>query len=138
MKVTRTRLRDLTMKIVYQYDFYKKPDLEDQMNLFLEQQEDLAVEDIAEISARAMDILAKIPELDKAINENTEGWTVSRMNRVDLSVIRLALYEMRYDDEVPLRVAINEAVDLAREYGGDESPKFVNGVLAKFAKETNE
>ena len=56
-----------------------------------------------------------------------------RMNKVDLSVLRLAVYEMKWDDEVPVKVAINEAVELAKNFSGDEGPAFVNGVLGKLA-----
>ena len=58
------------------------------------------------------------------------------MNKVDLTVLRLAVYEMKYDEEVPTAVAINEAVELARRFGGDDSTSFVNGILGKVARET--
>ena len=57
------------------------------------------------------------------------------MGKVDLTVLRLALYEMRYEESVPEKVAINEAVEIARKYGGDDSPSFVNGILAKLVTE---
>lgn len=60
-----------------------------------------------------------------------EGWKTGRMGKVDLTLIRLAVYEMKYDEDVPVGVAINEAVELAKKYGTDESPAFINGVLAK-------
>ena len=60
-----------------------------------------------------------------------KGWKTDRMGKSELAIIRLAVYEMLYDETVPVKVAINEAVDLARKYGGDESPAFVNGILAK-------
>ena len=69
--------------------------------------------------------------MDADINERTENWKTTRMSKVDLSLIRLALYEMRYED-MPKGVAINEAVELAKKYGTDSSSGFVNGVLAKF------
>ena len=56
------------------------------------------------------------------------------MSKIDLSIMRLAYYEMRYDESVPLQVAINEAVEIAKLYGGDNSPSFINGVLGKLAK----
>ena len=68
------------------------------------------------------------------INEHTTGWKTGRMNKVDLSVLRLAVYEMKWDDEVPVKVAINEAVELAKNFSGDEGPAFVNGVLGNHAK----
>lgn len=65
------------------------------------------------------------------MNERATGWKTSRMNRVDLTILRLAVYELRWDEEVPTGVAINEAVELAKKYSSDEGPAFVNGVLAK-------
>ena len=65
---------------------------------------------------------------------HTKGWKTSRMNKVDLSILRVAVYEMKWDDEVPVGVAIDQAVELAKKYSSDEGPSFVNGVLAKLAK----
>ena len=74
---------------------------------------------------------AKIPELDERLNEVAQGWKTRRMGKVELTILRQALYEMLYDGEVPEKVAINEAVDLAKKYGGKDSPAFINGILAK-------
>ena len=70
---------------------------------------------------------------DAMINEETLGWDTGRMAKVDLTIIRLAIYEIKFDDQVPTGVAINEAVELAKKFGQDGSAAFVNGVLAKFA-----
>ena len=134
MTITRKKLRDLTFKIVYSCNFYPNLELEEETRLFLEQQEELSEEDREEILARCMDIFPRIPELDQEISEKTEGWRIERFSKVDLSIIRLALYEMYYDDETPEKVAVNEAVELAKVYGGDESPKFINGVLARLIR----
>ena len=85
------------------------------------------------ISNKFHNIVEKIDEIDAAINEVSEGWKTRRMGKVDLTLIRLAVYEMKYEDDIPVKVAINEAVELAKQYGTDESPAFVNGVLAKLA-----
>ena len=77
---------------------------------------------------------SKAQEIDDLLNENVTGWKTGRMNKVDLSILRLAIYEMKWDDDVPVSVAINEAVELAKRFGGEESPAFVNGILAKFAE----
>ena len=82
---------------------------------------------------KVKDIAAHEEEIDAMINEHTTGWKSGRMNKVDLSVLRLAVYEMKWDDEVPVKVAINEAVELAKNFSGDEGPAFVNGVLGKLA-----
>ena len=85
------------------------------------------------ITGKCEDILGHLTEIDDAINEVTKGWKTTRMGKVDLSLIRLAVYEIRYEEDIPTKVAINEAIELAKKYGTDESPAFINGVLAKFA-----
>ena len=83
------------------------------------------------IEERAEKIMLAIPELDEEINKVAEGWKTNRMGTVELSILRLAVYELKHDDEIPEKVAINEAVELAKKFGGDEAPAFVNGILAK-------
>jgi len=135
MSISRKKLREVTMKLLFQFTFYPNPELDRQTELFLEQQEELVPEDREAIAVRAKDIYGKIAGIDREIEEKAEGWKLSRMSRLDLTLIRLAKYEMDFDDEVPVKVAINEAVELAKVFGGEESPKFVNGVLAKLVKE---
>ena len=74
-----------------------------------------------------------LPEIDKLINETAIGWDTQRMGKVELTIIRLAVYEIRFDETVPTGVAINEAVELAKKFGQEGSSGFVNGILAKFA-----
>ena len=74
-------------------------------------------------------VFEKLAEIDGVIGQFLKGWTVDRINKVDLALLRLAIYEMLSLDDVPLGVAVSEAVDLAKEYGSDDSPAFVNGVL---------
>ena len=76
-----------------------------------------------------------MPEIDSLLNENAKGWKTTRMNKVDLSVLRLAVYEMKWDEDIPEGVAINEAVELAKRFGGENSGSFVNGILGKLAKQ---
>ena len=78
-------------------------------------------------------ISARIDEIDTLINEHTTGWKTGRMNKVDLTILRLAVYEMKWDEDVPTGVAINEAVNLAKKYSSEDGASFVNGVLAKLA-----
>lgn len=91
----------------------------------------LKPEDLAYIENKIVRIEKVLGEIDAAVNAAAKGWKTTRMGKVELAIIRLAVYEMRYEDEIPVSVAINEAVELAKKYGGDESPKFVNGILAK-------
>ena len=79
-------------------------------------------------------ICEKLSEIDAKLNECSKGWKTARMAKVDLTILRLAVFEVVYDEDVPNRVAINEAVELAKKFGGNDSPSFVNGVLGKVAK----
>ncbi|MBP5254349.1 MAG: transcription antitermination factor NusB [Lachnospiraceae bacterium] len=133
MSVSRIRQRDLTMKMVYQYSFYPNPELDTQIGNFLELQDNLEEEDRALLLSRAQDIFLKIPSIDEQIGSYSKDWDISRMNKADLSILRLAVYEILYDPGVETSLAINEAVNLAKQYGGEDSPRFVNGILARFA-----
>ena len=89
--------------------------------------------DTSYITEKFQKVYDKLEEIDTARNEKVEGWNSGRMGKVDLTVLRLAVYEIMFDEEIPTGVAINEAVELAKKFGQDTSPSFVNGVLAKFA-----
>lgn len=78
-------------------------------------------------------IVEELPKIDAMLDEASKGWKISRMGKVELTVLRLAVYEMKFDEDIPEKVAINEAVELARKFGGDDAPAFINGVLAKLA-----
>lgn len=84
------------------------------------------------LKEKTVSIIDKIPEIDGRINEVAAGWKTKRMGKVELTILRLALFEMAYDDAIPEKVSINEAVELAKKFGGNDSPAFVNGILAKF------
>lgn len=84
---------------------------------------------------RAKGVRNKIMEVDKKISENLKpGWKISRISKVSLSILRLALYEMMYDDSIPVSVSINEAVELTKKYSVEDEAAFVNGVLGSVAK----
>ena len=89
--------------------------------------------DLEYIENKIKSIEKVLEEIDAALNHASDNWKVSRMGKVEVSIMRLAVYEMKYEDDIPVSVAINEAVELAKKYGGDESAGFVNGVLAKIA-----
>lgn len=128
--MTRRELREEIFKIIFQADFHSQEELVAQATLFLDD-DGYSQKNRQEILAKCTDIFDHVEELDAQINAVVEGWKTTRMSKVDLSLIRLALYEMKYDD-TPKGVAINEAVELAKQYGTDHSSGFVNGVLAKF------
>ena len=78
--------------------------------------------------------MEKLELLDDKINQVAQGWKTKRMGKVELTILRLAVYEMDYDEEIPEKVAINEAVELAKKFGGEDAPSFINGVLAKMVQ----
>ncbi len=133
--MNRRALREQIFKLLFRVEFIEKEEVEEQCRLFLEHEDvEMSEKDSDYIIKKFMAIEDKISEIDEAINEKAKGWTAERMGKVDLTIIRLAVYEMKYDDSVPQNVAINEAVELAKKYGQEESYGFVNGVLAKFAE----
>lgn len=128
----RSKVREHIFKMLFSIGF-DAADADEQIELYLEQVEEASEEERGYMRKKVKDIAAHEEEIDAMINEHTTGWKTGRMNKVDLSVLRLAVYEMKWDDEVPVKVAINEAVELAKNFSGDEGPTFVNGVLGKLA-----
>ncbi len=129
----RRELREQIFKLLFRVEFNAKEDMPEQEKLFFEDENTADEESERYILKKYEDIVSKIDVIDEMINKETKGWDTSRMGKVDLTLIRLAVYEIKYDDEIPTGVAINEAVELAKKFGQDNSPGFINGVLAKFA-----
>ena len=130
--MTRRELRENVFKMLFRVEFHEEGEMNGQLGMMDEELENIKEADATYINNKCSDIIAKIPEIDEAINASTTGWKTSRMSKVDLSIIRLAVYEIKYEEDVPEKVAINEAIELAKLYGTDNSASFVNGVLAKF------
>ena len=140
--MSRREMREQVFKLLFRVEFNDADAMQEQKELFIEdgmvavsEDDDITVSDDmkAEIAGRYEGIAEKITQIDEMINEKTEGWKTGRMGKVDLTILRLAVFEIVFDDSIPTQVAINEAVELAKKFGRDESAKFVNGVLAKFA-----
>ena len=133
--MNRSGLREQVFKLLFRIEFNTKEEMQEQCELFLEHEEiEMTEKDKAQIRERFLSIHHRLEEIDLKINEKATGWTTERMGKVDLSIIRLAVYELLFDEKIPQGVAINEAVELAKKYGQDESYGFVNGVLAKFTR----
>lgn len=87
-----------------------------------------------DIIFKVKDIISKLDDIDKMITDSLEAYTIKRIGKIELTIIRLALYEMYYDKSVNVAIAINEAIELAKVYGEEKAPKFINGVLATINK----
>ena len=133
----RSELREHIFRMIFGYEFNSDAEMPEQMQLYFEQldEEDGVPTDaeVTYIRDKALNVILKTEEIDELLNTNTKGWKTVRMNKVDLSILRLAVYEMKWDDEIPEGVAIDQAVELAKKYSGDDGPSFINGVLAKLA-----
>ena len=132
--MSRRELREQIFKLLFRVEFNAKDELAQQEVFFFEDEENRASEEEnTEIHEKFERILKQLDQIDMELNQKTKGWGTDRMGKVDLTILRLAVYEIQYDDEIPTGVAINEAVELAKKFGQDSSPAFINGVLAKFA-----
>ena len=133
--MNRRSLREQVFKLLFRVEFNSKEEMEEQCRLFLEHEDvEMSEQDADYIVGKYTAIHEKLEEIDSMVNEKAKGWSTDRMGKVDLTIIRLAVYEMKYEDTIPEGVAINEAVELAKLFGQDESAGFVNGVLAKFVE----
>lgn len=130
----RSELREHIFKMVFGIEFRPQDELPEQLGLYFEQLDNPREQDLAYIREKAHKVAGKVEEIDQLLNTHTTGWKTSRMNKADLAILRLAVYEMKWDDDVPVGVAIDEAVELAKKYSSDEGPAFINAVLAKLAR----
>lgn len=131
--MTRRECREHLMVMLFQTEFYTKEELPEQISYYMNDIIAPKKDDVAYIQHKFQSTLEYLEEIDSLIESVSEGWKLKRMFKVDLAIMRLAVYEMKYDEEIPVSVAINEAVEIAKKYGQDSSPSFVNGILAKVA-----
>lgn len=132
----RSELRENIFKLLFRVEFNEKEEMKEQIDLYfddipLEGEKTISEKNQKYIQDKYHAIVEKLGEIDQEIERVSDGWQISRMGKVELTIIRLALYEIRYDEEVPTGVAINEAVELAKKFGGEDAPSFINGILAK-------
>ena len=131
--MSRRELREHIFRLLFRAQFHTAQEMEEQIDFYVEALHEPDQADVDYIRRKTERIMEKLEKLYECINAVATGWKVDRMGTFDLTIIRLAFFEMAYDEDVPTGVAINEAVELAKRYGSDESPSFVNGVLAKLA-----
>ena len=127
--------REHIFKLLFMTEFNTENEMKEQQEIYLDDLEELTDKDRIYIQEKYAHVLEHIEEIDARLNETSHGWKTKRMNRVDLTALRLAVYEIKYDPDVPTGVAINEAVELAKRFGGEASGSFVNGILGKLANE---
>lgn len=127
----RAEVRENIFKLLFCNEFHNAQEMPEQYRLFLDALEECTESNRTYIQTKVTDIAGHLDEIDKEINKVSVGWSTDRMSKTDLTIIRLAYYEMKMDEDIPEKVAVDQAVELAKKYGSDESPAFVNGILAK-------
>ena len=128
-------MRELAFKLVYSLEVQHDENIEEQIELYIQENE-----------IEKQDVIDYIKDIINGINSNsqeieeiikkclTEKWTIERISKINLSILKLAIYEIKYKD-IPYKAEINEAVELAKKYGEDTSSKFINGALASAVKQ---
>lgn len=132
--MSRREIREHLFRMLFRKDFHEADEMNEQIGMYFDSLEEIhSEEDDRYLKERFEGILSKISEIDTILERISSGWKLNRMGKVDLTILRLAIFEIEFDDNVPTKVAINEAVEIAKLFGGDSSGAFVNGVLAKLA-----
>ena len=130
----RREQREHIFKLLFLSEFNPAEEMPEQIRLYFEDMEDLNPTEQAYMENKYRKVREHLEEIDSLLNEKSTGWKTTRMSKVDLNLLRLAVYEMKYDEDVPVKVAINEAVEISKIFGGDDSSSFINGILGKVAK----
>lgn len=133
----RSSLREQIFKLLFRAEFNDAAEMPEQEEMFFDSGDLTTTEkDRQYITTKCNRILKMTPQLDKELSDRMTGWTLDRIGMVEKAVLRLGLYEIEYDDDVPAGVAISEAVELAKKFGEENSGAFVNGILARFVQKT--
>lgn len=140
---TRSSTRNHVFNLVFQLEFFDKNEILQILNKYYEilQAEEEAEKNKNEnfvplkinksiIEKQIFDLVNKLPQIDENIEKYSKGWDINRIDKTELAILRLAIYEIIFDD-VPKKVAINEAIELAKEYGAEKSYRFINAILGK-------
>ena len=138
--MTRHEMRECIFCLLFQNEFYTTEEFDEQMGNFLEnfhfpEEHEISDKDEQEVRDKVARMFAFLPDIDEKISSSAKGWKIDRIAKAELAILRLAVYEAFYDDAVPVGVAVNEAVELAKQYGDDNGAAFVNGILGKIVNE---
>jgi len=145
--MTRRSIREHLFKILFIGDFHEQSEMDKQLPLYFEfintvedkddnedtnnDKDRLRGKDKEYIVNKYHAIIESLDDIDRILTRISSGWRLNRMGKMELNILRIAIYEIKYDDDIPNKVAINEAVELAKTYGGDLSSSFINGILGK-------
>ena len=131
----RREMREHIFKLLFLREFNEAEEMPEQIKLYFDEMEDLGPDQQTYMENKYDRIQEHLEEIDRILNEKSTGWKTKRMSKVDLNILRLAVFEMKNDEDVPVKVAINEAVEISKVFGGEDSASFINGILGKVARE---
>ena len=133
--MTRSKAREHIFRILYEMQFKQDENIEEVVDTYLENfpEETVNEQDRAFVLQEVQGVCSTKDSLDEEIAASVKGWSLSRLSKVDLAILRLAVYEIRCVPEIPASVSINEAVELAKKYSQSEARAFINGILGSIA-----
>ncbi len=133
--MNRTAIREKAFKLIYSLEIQKYEDLQEQINLYFESENIENLEAKEYIEDAVLGIEKNKEKIVSLVEKNLKSdWKIERISKIDLAILKLAIYEIKYKD-IPFKVVINEAVELSKKYGEDTSKNFVNGILASIVNE---
>lgn len=136
--MTRSEIREHIFRILFSAEFCDREEFEEQIGLYFHGHEQIRPKQQEEISGKVMDLIANLDTLDQEISGHARAWNLARLGKAELSILRLAVYEILMDHEVPKKVAINEAVELAKKYCNEKAAPFINGILGQIGTDMDE
>lgn len=130
----RSQVREEIFKILFRYPFNSTEEMNEQIEFSIEELEGKSDKNINYIRNKVGDIIGRIDEIDNCISDCCEGWSIGRIGKAELAIMRIAVYEIMFEEDVPSSVAVNEAVELTKVYCDEDAKGFVNAVLGKVVK----
>lgn len=134
----RSKVREEVFKIIFRQPFMEETEMEEQIEFSMEELEGKSSENQTYIRDKANKILESLTEIDSRIEQCCEGWNINRIGKAEITIMRIAVYELLYEEDIPNKVAINEAVELSKIYCDEDAKGFVNAVLGKVANSIEE
>lgn len=132
--MTRRKARELIMQMLFERDFHEDTERDDLFNQRMQEIEDSNSK--AFIEKEYKGIIAHLEEIDETIQKYSQNWSLKRIAKVDLMILRLAVYELLWEKDIPKKVVVNEALEIAKTYSTEKSPKFINGILGQVIAST--
>ena len=132
--MSRKSAREIAFKVVFGYSFQLEEDIN---NLYIryKEQDEIANDDQEYIEDVINGVKNNLSSIDEKIKAHLKDWDFKRLSQVDIAILRISIYEILYREDIPKKVSVNEAIELAKSFGEDSSSKFINGILAEIIKE---